>query len=69
MPEMSSLIDKVTLNDLYRVANRVLRPHTSRILSDRNKSGKVTVVAQGKVDSLGDVEEALRRRGLAGSSY
>lgn len=69
MPEMSHLIDKVTLQDLYRVANRVLRPHASPVLSDRNKSGKVTVVAQGKVDQLGDIEEALSRRGLAGSSY
>ncbi|GAA6009537.1 hypothetical protein JCM11491_003594 [Sporobolomyces phaffii] len=69
MPEMSALIDRVTLSDLYRVANRVLRPHASPVLSDRSKSGKVTVVAQGKVDQLGDVEEALRRRGLAGSSY
>lgn len=69
MPEMSALIDKVTLKDLYRVANRVLRPHASPVLSDRRKCGKPTVVAQGKVDQLGDVEEALRRRGLAGSSY
>ncbi|GAA5929021.1 mitochondrial-processing protease subunit alpha [Sporobolomyces koalae] len=69
MPEMSELIDKVELSDLYRVANRVLRPHASPILSDRNKCGKPTVVAQGKIDQLGDVEEALRRRGLAGSSY
>ncbi|GAA5960542.1 hypothetical protein JCM3765_003672 [Sporobolomyces pararoseus] len=69
MPEMSALIDKVTLQDLYRVANRVLRPHASPVLSDRRKCGKPTVVAQGKVDQLGDVEEALRRRGLAGSSY
>lgn len=67
MPEMSSLIDRVTLSDLYRVANRVLRPQSSPVLSDRKKNGKVTVVAQGKIAGgrLGDdVEEALRRRGI-----
>ncbi|GAA6062649.1 hypothetical protein JCM10212_003461 [Sporobolomyces blumeae] len=69
MPEMAALIDKVTLADLYRVANRVLRPHASPVVSDRTKSGKPTIVAQGRVGPLGDVEEALRRRGLAGSSY
>ncbi len=37
--------------------NRVVRPHASPILSDRNKCGKPTVVAQGKIDQLGDVEE------------
>ncbi|GAA5852695.1 hypothetical protein JCM8547_002592 [Rhodosporidiobolus lusitaniae] len=66
MPEMASLIDRVTLSDLYRVANRVLRPYTSPIVGDRQRSGKPTVIAQGRVDRLGDVVEALRRRGLAG---
>jgi processing peptidase subunit alpha len=66
MPEMSRLVDAVTLSDLYRVANRVLRPNTSPLLVDRKKSGKPTVVAQGRVERLPDVVEALRRRGLAG---
>ncbi|GAA5909894.1 hypothetical protein JCM6882_002044 [Rhodosporidiobolus microsporus] len=65
LPEMSALIDRVTLSDLYRVANRVLRPATSPIVGDRQRSGKPTVVAQGRVDRLPDVGEALRRRGLA----
>ncbi|BGP14705.1 hypothetical protein JCM10213_006215 [Rhodosporidiobolus nylandii] len=67
MPEMAALIDRVSLSDLYRVANRVLRPSASPILSDRGKSGRPTVVAQGRVDRLPDVVEALRRRGLAGT--
>ncbi|GAA6001972.1 hypothetical protein JCM10207_003018 [Rhodosporidiobolus poonsookiae] len=66
MPEMAALIDRVTLSDLYRVANRVLRPQSSPLLSDRGKSGRPTVVAQGDLKRLPDVEEALGRRGLAG---
>ncbi|GAA5828410.1 hypothetical protein JCM11251_006232 [Rhodosporidiobolus azoricus] len=65
LAEMSSLIDSVTLSDLYRVANRVLRPASSPIVGDRQRNGKPTVVAQGRVDRLPDVVEALRRRGLA----
>lgn len=68
MEEMTRLIDAVTLSDLYRVANRVLRPKTSSLLSDRKKSGKPTVVAQGQLEGLPDVVEALRRRGLAGDA-
>ncbi|GAA5867197.1 hypothetical protein JCM3774_002368 [Rhodotorula dairenensis] len=66
MPEMADLIDRVTLSDLFRVANRVLRPATSPILSDRNRNGLPTVVAQGKLRGLPDITDALRRRGLAG---
>ena len=66
MTTMASLIDRVTLQDLYRVANRVLRPSTSSLLSDRKKSGKPTIVVQGQLEGLPDVKEALRRRGLAG---
>jgi mitochondrial-processing peptidase subunit alpha len=66
MEEMTRLIDAVTLSDLYRVANRVLRPKSSGLLSDRKKSGKPTVVVQGQLEGLPDVVEALRRRGLAG---
>ncbi|GAA5969673.1 hypothetical protein JCM11641_008001 [Rhodosporidiobolus odoratus] len=68
MSEMAALIDRVTLSDLYRVANRVLRPSNSPILGDKHRSGKPTVVAQGRVDRLPDVVEALRRRGLAGAA-
>ncbi|GAA5975652.1 hypothetical protein JCM10908_005231 [Rhodotorula pacifica] len=67
MPEMADLIDRVTLTDLFRVANRVLRPSTSPVLADRKRNGLPTVVAQGKLRGLPDITDALRRRGLAGA--
>lgn len=66
MSTMAELIDRVTLADLYRVANRVLRPRTSALVGDRKKSGKPTIVVQGQLEGLPDVKEALKRRGLAG---
>jgi len=68
MPEMSRLIDAVTLSDLFRVANRVLRPSTSPIVGDRQRNGEPTVVVMGQLRGLPDVRDALRRRGLAGQS-
>ncbi|GAA5943686.1 hypothetical protein JCM3775_001334 [Rhodotorula graminis] len=68
MPEMSALIDRVTLSDLFRVANRVLRPSTSALVGDRKRNGEPTVVVQGQLRGLPDVRDALRRRGLAGSA-
>ncbi|KAI5474513.1 mitochondrial processing peptidase [Pseudohyphozyma bogoriensis] len=67
MDEMARRIDAVTLADLYRVANRVLRPSTSSLLSDREKSGRPTIVVQGDLDRVPDVLEVLKRKGLAGS--
>lgn len=67
MAEMADLIDRVSLTDLFRVANRVLRPSTSPILSDRKRNGLPTVVAQGKLRGMPDVTDALKRRGLAGA--
>ncbi|GAA5949747.1 hypothetical protein JCM21900_003280 [Sporobolomyces salmonicolor] len=64
MPEMAALIDRVTLSDLFRVANRVLRPSTSPLLADRKKSGRPTIVAQGNLEGMPDVEAALKRRGF-----
>ncbi|BGP06823.1 Mitochondrial-processing peptidase subunit alpha [Rhodotorula toruloides] len=66
MREMAELIDRVTLTDVFRVANRILRPSASPILSDRRKNGRPTIVVQGQLEGLGDVMEALARRGLAG---
>lgn len=65
---MSALIDEVTLSSLQRVATRVLRPSSSPLLSDRTRSGKPTIIAQGEVNGLGDVVKVLERRGLAGRS-
>ncbi|BGP30857.1 Mitochondrial-processing peptidase subunit alpha [Rhodotorula toruloides] len=66
MREMAELIDRVSLTDVFRVANRILRPFTSPILSDRRKSGRPTIVVQGQLEGLTDVAEALARHGLAG---
>lgn len=65
MEEMTTLIDNVTLPDLFRVANRVLRPSTSLLLADRKKSGKPTIVVQGPLRGLKDTMDVFRRRGLA----
>ncbi|KAM0788318.1 hypothetical protein ACM66B_001461 [Microbotryomycetes sp. NB124-2] len=66
MEEMAQQIDAVTLQDLYRVATRVLRPYKSPLLSDRAKSGKPSIVVQGQLEGLPDVMKALRQRGLTG---
>lgn len=51
--EMCAAIDRLTLDDLHRVAKRVLM------------SGKPsTVVAQGDVEGLGDVRQLLASRGM-----
>jgi len=51
--EMCKAIDRLTLDDLHRVAKRVLM------------SGKPsTVVAQGELDGLGDVRQLLASRGM-----
>ena len=65
--EMLEQIERVTLDDLHRVATRVLRPHESPSKHDRDtRSGQPTVVAQGKLDGLPDVRAALAKMGLAG---
>lgn len=66
MEEMTILIDRVTLDDLFRVATRVLRPSKSSHLADRKKSGRPTIVVQGKLEGLPDVMATLRRKDLAG---
>lgn len=51
--EMCQAIDRLTLDDLHRVAKRVLM------------SGKPsTVVAQGELEGLGDVRQLLASRGM-----
>lgn len=66
LDETALKVDAVTMQDLYRVASRVFRPWTSPILSDRSKSGKPSIVVQGKTDNLPDVMGTLRRWDLAG---
>ncbi|KAL8286493.1 hypothetical protein RQP46_004510 [Phenoliferia psychrophenolica] len=66
LEETALKVDAVTMQDLYRVATRVLRPWQSPLLSDRAKSGMPTVVVQGKTDKLPDVMGTLKRWDLAG---
>ena len=65
---MCAKIDALTLDDLWRTANRVLRPSSSSNPSTLNYglgSGKPTIVAQGPdVGRLGDVGGVLRKWGL-----
>ncbi|EIW67445.1 hypothetical protein TREMEDRAFT_40551 [Tremella mesenterica DSM 1558] len=64
--EMCDKIDSLTMDDLWRTANRVLHPSSG--LSTLNYglgSGRATVVAQGpNVEGLGDVGGVLRKWGL-----
>ncbi|GAA96566.1 uncharacterized protein L969DRAFT_94973 [Mixia osmundae IAM 14324] len=58
---MCERIDAVTLDDLHRVATRVLRPDASA-----GRSGQPTIVFQGNTRGLPDVKSVLRKYGLAG---
>ncbi|OCF38695.1 mitochondrial processing peptidase [Kwoniella heveanensis CBS 569] len=62
--EMCEKIDALTMQDLYRTANRVLRPATSNSrLNYGYGSGKATIVAHGpNLRALGDVKRTLRDR-------
>ncbi|KAM0754672.1 LuxS/MPP-like metallohydrolase [Meredithblackwellia eburnea MCA 4105] len=66
--ETAKRVDAVTMQDIYRVASRVLRPWTSPIISDRSKTGKPTVIVQGQLDRLPDVMGTLKRWDLVGPS-
>ncbi|WRT68260.1 uncharacterized protein IL334_005236 [Kwoniella shivajii] len=62
--EMCAKIDQLTLQDLWRTANRVLRPTSSTgRLNYGLGSGKATIVAQGpNLNALGDVKRTLKER-------
>ncbi|WVQ82015.1 hypothetical protein IAT38_004143 [Cryptococcus sp. DSM 104549] len=62
--EMCAKIDALTMQDLYRTANRVLRPSAaSGRLNYGLGSGKATIVAQGKdLSALGDVGRTLKEK-------
>ncbi|SGZ17034.1 BQ5605_C020g09089 [Microbotryum silenes-dioicae] len=68
MQEMVALINQVSLNDIYRVAGRVLRPKKSSIVGDRKRSGKPTIVVQGQLNGLPDIPGTLARKGLNGEA-
>ncbi|PWN51685.1 hypothetical protein IE53DRAFT_385963 [Violaceomyces palustris] len=63
--EMCEKVDKVDLPTLHRVASRILRPQrTSVTLNHGLGNGTSTVVAQGKLEGLGDLRTFLASRGL-----
>ncbi|ODN79013.1 hypothetical protein L202_04519 [Cryptococcus amylolentus CBS 6039] len=66
--DMCEKIDALTMDDLYRTANRVLRPASaSSRLNYGLGSGKATIVAQGpNLGALGDVKGVLRDRWALG---
>ncbi|KAH8089319.1 putative Mtochondrial processing peptidase [Filobasidium floriforme] len=66
--EMCAKIDAVTLEDIHRTATRVLRPaeRPTQALNYGLGSGEPTVVVQGPLDNLGnlDLMSTLRQWGL-----
>ncbi|WWD18944.1 hypothetical protein CI109_103400 [Kwoniella shandongensis] len=62
--EMCAKIDALKMEDLWRTANRVLRPAASSSrLNYGLGSGKATIVAQGAdLSGLGDVKRTLKER-------
>ncbi|KAK4687959.1 hypothetical protein P7C73_g2156, partial [Tremellales sp. Uapishka_1] len=63
--EMCAKIDALTIKDLHRTATRILRPSSATVpLNYGLGSGKPTIVAQGRMDLLGDVKTVLKDWGL-----
>ncbi|PWN35551.1 LuxS/MPP-like metallohydrolase [Meira miltonrushii] len=60
--EMCEKIDEVDLEQLTRVARRVLRPENASV--NVLGSGQSSVVAMGNLNGMGDVRTMLRNRGL-----
>lgn len=61
MKEMMENIEKLTVDDIKRVAETVF---TGKVNNPGNGNGKVTVVMQGERESFGDIETVLRFYGL-----
>lgn len=63
--EMCEKIDRVDMDNLGRVARRVMQPEQQRTMLNYNMgSGKSTVVAMGKLEGLPDIRALLANRGL-----
>ncbi|WVR07392.1 hypothetical protein IAU60_004433 [Kwoniella sp. DSM 27419] len=62
--EMCAKIDALTIQDLWRTANRILRPtSTTGRLNYGLGSGRPTIVAQGpNLNALGDIKRSLKER-------
>ncbi|CAG8528947.1 7948_t:CDS:2, partial [Cetraspora pellucida] len=58
---MCNKIDDVTLEDLVRVAKKIIRGHVD---NEGKGTGQVTVVAQGNLNGLPDVVKICERYGL-----
>ncbi|CAG8754480.1 4722_t:CDS:2, partial [Dentiscutata heterogama] len=58
---MCKKIDDVTLEDLVRVAGKIVRGH---VVNEGKGTGQVTVVAQGNLNGLPDVVKICERYGL-----
>jgi processing peptidase subunit alpha len=59
--EMCKKIDKVTLEDLVRIANKVIR---GQVHNEGNGTGEVTIVAQGELNGLKDMRIVCEQYGL-----
>ncbi|EDO18498.1 hypothetical protein Kpol_1032p95 [Vanderwaltozyma polyspora DSM 70294] len=59
--EMVNKIEKLTANDIKRVAERVF---TGQVRNEGEGTGKATVVMQGKRESFGDIDMIMKHYGL-----
>ncbi|GBB90240.1 hypothetical protein RclHR1_17110004 [Rhizophagus clarus] len=59
--EMCKKIDNVTLEELVRIANKVIR---GQVHNEGNGTGKVTTVAQGELNGLKDIQTVCDDYGL-----
>ena len=59
--EMCKKIDDVSLEDLVRIARKVIR---GQVHNEGNGTGEVTVVAQGDLNGLPDVSTICKGYGL-----
>lgn len=59
--EMVQNIEKLTANDIKRVAEAIF---TGKVKNSSGSTGKATVVMQGQREAFGDVELVLRQHGL-----
>ncbi|CAG8685258.1 21826_t:CDS:2 [Rhizophagus irregularis] len=59
--EMCKKIDKVTLEDLVRIASKVIG---GQIRNEGNGTGEVTIVAQGELNGLKDMQTVCEQYGL-----
>lgn len=59
--EMCKKIDKVTLEELVRIASKVIG---GQVRNEGNGTGEVTIVAQGELNGLKDMQTVCEQYGL-----